>query len=609
MSNRLTSIFAAILLVVMFFLAVFSIKDDTFTFDETAHIAAGYSYLTQKDYRLNPEHPPLVKDLAATPLLFLNLNFPKNDPSWIQKDPQYNPPPWWTQFDFASAFLYKANNNPDQIMFWSKLPMILLMIFLGWFIFYATKKLFNKEAALIALFFFAFSPTILAHGRLVTTDVGAALGAILATYFWLKFLKNPNKKNIFFAGLIFGIAMILKFSLITLIPFFGFITIIYAWLFAEKKPLVEVLRYVGRAILIGIVGSVFIIWPVYFYHTLNYPPQQQIRDTQFLLSTTSVPKILAEIDVWLAKSPVLRPFGHYVLGLLLAVNRSTTGNTTFFLGQISAQGWKNYFPVVYFIKEPLAFHILTLIALLYIAWSMNIRSSTPLATLGWLIKKLFWQNTWFRMKNWTKNHFPEFIMVTFLGIYWLTSLTAKLNIGVRHLLPVFPFTFILVAYVLSLMLKPPYLKTKYAFLGAFLLWQIVSVVSVYPHFLAYFNELAGGPDKGYLYAVDSNLDWGQDLKRLKTWLDENKVDKIYLDYFGGGNTEYYLGQKFAPWWGTRNPEELPKGSFIAVSASQLQGGRGIPVKGYDGPTGFYNWLNSYTPIAKIGYSIFVYKIN
>ena len=420
------------------------------------------------------------------------------------------------------------------------------------------------------------------------------MGVVLATYFWLKFLKNPTKKNIFLAGIIFGIAMLLKFSLITLIPFFGLITIIYAWFFAEKKPLTNVLKYVGKAILIGIMGLVVIIWPVYFYHTLNYPVTQQLRDTQYLLSTTSVPQFVTKIDVWLVKNPISRPYAHYILGVMLAVNRTETGNTTFFLGEVTAQSWKSYFPIVYSIKEPLAFLILTLVTLFYVAW---------------LIKKPFWQNTWQRIKNWIKSHFTEFSFLCFIVIYWLTSITAKLNIGIRHLMPVFPFTIILVAYVLSLMLKPPYLKIKYAIFGAFLLWQIVSVVSVYPHFLAYFNELAGGPDKGYLYAVDSNLDWGQDLKRLKTWLDENNIDKIYLDYFGGGNTEYYLGQKFLPWWGTRNPSELPKGSYLAVSASQLQGGRGIAVKGYDGPTGFYNWLNAYTPIAKIGYSIFVYKIN
>jgi 4-amino-4-deoxy-L-arabinose transferase-like glycosyltransferase len=594
MSNRLLNLFAGILLLAMFLLAVFSIRDDTFTFDETSHVASGYSYLTQKDYRLNPEHPPLIKDLAALPLLFLNLNFPKDDPNWLQE----TPPPWWTQFDFATAFLYHSGNNPDRILFWSRLMMILLLVFLGWLLFYFAKKLFGQKTALLALFFFCFSPTLLAHGRLITTDLGAALGALLAVYFWLKFLKNPTGKNIFLAGIIFGIAMLLKFSLITLIPFFGLITIIYAWFFAQQKPLTSVLKYLGKAILIGIIGVVAVIWPVYFYHTLNYPVSQQLRDTQYLLSTTSVPQFLAKIDVALVKNPITRPLAHYVLGVMLAVNRTETGNTAFFLGQISAASWKTYFPVVYSIKEPLAFLILLVISLCYMAWLIN----PSLKFTGGR------QQPWQRFKNWTKSHFTEFSFLCFVAIYWLTSLATKLNIGIRHLMPVFPFTIILVAYVLSLILKPPRLKTKYVILGGFLLWQVVSVVSIYPHFLAYFNELAGGPNNGYLYAVDSNLDWGQDLKRLKNWLDDNQIDKIYLDYFGGGNTEYYLKEKFVPWSGTMNPQELPKNSYLAVSASQLQGGRSIAVKGYDGPTGYYNWLNAYTPLAKIGYSIFVYKV-
>jgi len=591
MKEKITKIIAISLLIIVFFLALFSLKDDTFTFDETAHIAAGYSYLTQKDYRLNPEHPPLIKDLAAFPLLFLKLNFPKEDPNWLQKEP----PAWWVQFDFATQFLYKSGNDPDKILFWSRLAMIFFLLFFGWFLFWVTKKWFGPKPALIALFFFSFSPTFLAHGRLITTDVGAAFGVLFSTYFWLKFLKEPSKKNIILAGLAFGITMLLKFSLITLIPFFGLVTIIYAWLFSKEKPLKNLLIYIGKAILIGIIGFVFIIWPVYFYHTFNLPQEQQVRDTQFLLDHSSVPKFLSQLDVSLAKNKISRPLAYYLLGLLLAINRSTTGNTTFFLGEISAKGWKSYFPIVYLIKEPLSFHLLFLISLLY---------------LSWLIKKPFWQNFSQRLKNWVKNHFTEFTLITFLIIYWLTSLTAKLNIGVRHLLPAFPFTFILVALSLSLWSKPPYLKLKYFLLFSLMAWQVISVISIFPHFLAYFNELVGGPEKGYLYVVDSNLDWGQDLKRLNIWLEKNKINKIYLDYFGGGNREYYLGEKFLPWWGQRDPKELPKGSFLAVSASQLQGGRGFPVKNYDGPVFYYLWLNQYEPpVTKIGYSIFVYKID
>ena len=574
----------------MFFLAVFSIKDDTFTFDETAHIAAGYSYLTQKDYRMNPEHPPLIKDLAAFPLLFLNLNFPKDSPTWTEASPAV----WWHQFDFASQFLYHSGNNPDRILFWSRIPMILVLILLGWLIFMWAKKLWGNKAALITLSLFSFSPTFLAHGRFVTTDVGAALGAVLSTYFWLKFLRNTTKKSLILAGLAFGIAMLLKFSLILLVPFFAFITIVYVWLKNDnEKKSIAILKYVGLSLLSGIIGVIFIIWPVYQYQVLNYPAERQIQDTQNLLATTVTPKAIIKFNVWLDKNPVLRPLGQYFLGLLTATNRATSGNTTYFMGEISAKSWESYFPIVYFIKNPLPFHILTLISLLYAAW---------------LIKKPFWKNTFPRIKDWIRNHFVEFSMLSFLGIYWTTSLVSSLNIGVRHLMPVLPFTIMLVSGVIAYLLKEPFLKLKYGIWGILILWQAISVISIYPHFLAYFNEIIGGPDKGYLYAVDSNLDWGQDLKRLEKWTNENRIKKIYLDYFGGGDANYYLKEKYAPWWGKRDPRELPKGSYLAVSATLLQGGRAIPVKGFDQPSDYYYWISQYKPVTKIGYSIFVYYI-
>jgi len=586
MSNRFTYTIAGFLLFLMFLMAFLSILDDSLTFDETAHIAAGYSYLTQKDMRLNPEHPPLIKDLAALPLLFLNLNFPKDHPSWIQKDN----PIWWQQFEFASQFLYHSGNNPDQILLWSRLPMILLLIFLGWFLFYWAKELFGNKAALITLFLFSFSPIFLAHGRLVTTDVGAALGVVLSTYFWLRFLKNPTKKNIILAGVIFGISMLLKFSLILLIPFFAIITLFYAGLKMGKK---YILKYLGLALLVGIIGIIFIIWPVYQYHVWNYPPERQVRDAEFLLSNHPL-QFLRKFIPWMAKTPILRAYAQYLLGLSLVYQRGIGGHTTYFLGEISAAGWPQYFPIVYLIKEPLAFHILTAISLIY---------------LSFLIKEPLWKNTFRRIFDWIKNHFTEFSMITFILIYWASSITSNLNIGVRHLLPVFPFTFLLVSGLLNLWLKNPPYGIKYLIIGILIFWQIISVIKIYPYFLAYFNEIAGGPDNGYLYTVDSNLDWGQDLKRLKKWIEENKIEKIYLDYFGGGNPEYYLKEKYAPWWGTRNPKELPKGNYLAVSASLLQGGRAKPAPDFDQPYGYYLWLYQYEPpIAKIGYSIFVYYI-
>jgi hypothetical protein len=212
--------------------------------------------------------------------------------------------------------------------------------------------------------------------------------------------------------------------------------------------------------------------------------------------------------------------------------------------------------------------------------------------------------------NLVKSYFSEFACLAFIGLYWAASLTGTLNIGVRHLLPVFPFTILLVSGAITAWMKEPLLKFKKIILVALMLWQVVSVAAVYPHFLSYFNELAGGPNKGYEYVVDSNFDWGQDLKRLTNWVNEKGIDKIYVDYFGGADPDYYLKGKVERWSCSRSKEELPKGSYLAVSASFLQSGVGIPAKGFEEQaTGCYRWLSNYQPVERIGYSIFVYRID
>ena len=193
--------------------------------------------------------------------------------------------------------------------------------------------------------------------------------------------------------------------------------------------------------------------------------------------------------------------------------------------------------------------------------------------------------------------------------YWAITLLGNLNIGVRHLLPIFPLGFILISRdIVKDFLRKPYLKVKYIFLGALILWQAVSVISVYPYFIAYYNELVGGPEKGYLIAADSNLDWGQDLKRLKKWVNENGIQEIYVDVFGGADARYYFKDQFKPWWGTKNPNEAKSGEYLAVSATFLQQGRAKPVPGFNQDYGYYFWLDDQELVTTIGHSIFVYKI-
>jgi hypothetical protein len=218
-------------------------------------------------------------------------------------------------------------------------------------------------------------------------------------------------------------------------------------------------------------------------------------------------------------------------------------------------------------------------------------------------------------------------MISFIVLYWASSITSPLNIGVRHILPTFPFIYLLTSRQITkwLTISAPKLlngfvdklkffgKTlisysgRYAFVLILILWQFVSVISIYPYYLSYFNELVGGPKNAYKYVVDSNLDWGQDFKRLVNYANENKIDKIYVDYFGGTVGEYYLGEKLIPWSGEKDYKLLPPGSYLAVSATFREQCFGKAVNNFK-PLNCYQWLKNYQPITTIGYSIFVYRI-
>jgi len=601
MSNRASNIIAFVLLGIMFITALFSMKGDSLTFDELAHIPAGYSYLTQQDYRINPEHPPLVKDIPALPLLFLDLNFPYNRQTWLQEEAA---PAWWVQFDLGREFIYRSGNNPKEIIFWSRLAMIGLLIFLGWLLFWWTKRITNNTVAVGVLTLFAFSPTFLAHGRLVNTDIGAVLGALIAIIFWLRFLQDPAWKNVLFAGIAFGIAMLLKFSLVLLIPFFVIIAFLHILLFSKNF-----IKYLGKSLIVGLVGFILVVWPVYQFHIWNYPPEHQLRDTIADISGHPI-SLAKDLNIWMTEQPLLRAPAQYLRGLLMASQRTAWGNTTYFLGEMSADSWWHYFPLLYLLKIPLAFNLLALIALAVffaVLWKKWKRKEQFLNTA----RKYFWMIALF----------------LWIIVYWTATLSGNLNIGVRHLLPVFPFTYILVVFLIYQGLKSisqiKLRKMAAIFLCFLFVWYIFSSISAFPHYLSYYNKLGGGTQQGYKIAGDSNYDWGQDFYRLLAFVEKEKIEKIHLDYFGGEDEEYWLGEKYI----RLNPKEIgdeskdssspfadaqikepPKG-WLAVSVNQLMGGITEPGPRFDQETGYYNWLKEYTPLARAGHSIFIYFID
>ena len=280
LTHQMSSIVACCFLGVMLVTMFLSSYNDTATFDEVAHIPAGYAYLTEQDMRLNPEHPPLVKDLAALPLLFLNLNFPTDSPAWSEKMDS-------RQWTMGKIFLYEAGNDPNQILHFSRFPIMLLGLVLGWFLYWWTKKQYGNRVALLALFLYVVSPTFIAHSRYVTTDTGASLGFFVAIIFFVHFLKNQTTKNLLFAGIALGVALLLKFSTVILAPLF--IGLGLLWVFSHNSvegvsAPKKYLMLLWKIFLIGMT-ALALVYVVYAYHVWQYPLDLQKADTTAILTS------------------------------------------------------------------------------------------------------------------------------------------------------------------------------------------------------------------------------------------------------------------------------------------------------------------------------------
>ena len=218
LTKHISTTFALVMIAIMAALAYATTWNNSPIYDETAHIGAGYSYLTKRDMRLNPEHPPLVKDLAALPLLFLDLNFPTDTDAWQN---QLN-----GQWDQGGNFIFEFGNNPESIVRAARLPIVLFAVITALFLFFWARSMYGNKVALLATFFFAFSPTVIAHSGFVTTDIAATLGFLAGIATFVRTLQKPTRKNLVLTRIVFGLAQLLKFSLFLLVPFYVLLAVV-----------------------------------------------------------------------------------------------------------------------------------------------------------------------------------------------------------------------------------------------------------------------------------------------------------------------------------------------------------------------------------------------
>ena len=619
--NYIPKAILSLIVVSAFLLMLGPAKQDSAVMDELAHIPAGYSYVKFLDYRLNPEHPPLVKALSAIPLLFLDLNFPTDSDAWKN---QTN-----AEWEIGKEFLYNSGNDADKIILYSRLVSMLLLLILIGFTYFWANEIMGKWWALLPATLIAFSPNFLAHGHYVATDIGATLGILIASYYFLKAVYDPSRKNLMIAGIAFGFAQLLKFSALLLVLFFA---LIIAILLVEKiineikSPVVEnklkkIFKFfyidLGCLLLIFIIGG-SLVYLAYGLFTLNYPIEKQYSDTLSIVQSLDN-NFLTKSVLSMSQNKILHPLSEYFLGILMVIKRSSEGSINYFLGEVSNKGNSYYFPVIFLMKETLPALIIIFIAFILSLWSIL----KTVAKGGKNIKNKFFE--------YFTTNFSEFSMIIFIAGYWLYSINSNLNIGFRHIMPTLPFIYILSTQAIKKLfyiaprdisdsLAQKFLNTinkilnlgmKYMILSGLLIWLITSTAFASPYYLSRFNELFGGTFNGYKYATDSNFDWGQDLKRLREFIDAENIEKIAIDYFGGGNAKYYLRDK-AEDWNSAMDNPLDNGiKWLVISNYTLKNATAKKAANFDrSPQDEYLWLpDPLSPNYKAGTSLFIYKLD
>ena len=530
----------AILLICFFTLCFTSIMQKSVTNDEILHIAAGYTYWKSGYFRFNPEHPPLLKLIATAPLLLTDTNVSFEDTNWItaKKYDKSN-----KQWSFAENFFFRSNNDVDSILIVSRTPMIILAVILGLVLYLWTKELFGIRSGMLALLLFAFSPNLIAHSRLVTTDVGVGAFIFFSCYSFWKYTKKPSWKLLIQTGILIGATIASKFTGIYILPLISLLGLLYAYYFFRKQDML--LKDIKELKIFSIAIN---------------------KKFLKILLNTAIAVILMSIIAFvvLLASYFFYDFGSYIYGLQSVTEHSISGHNSFLLGEHSSQGWWYYFFVAFLLKTPVPTIILLLISVIFFITYKTCRR---------------------------ENIIDEYFIVLPVVIFFGAFIFNHINIGIRHILPIYPFIFMFISRVANIRFK----TIKWViWIG--IIWYIYASLGIYPDYISYFNEIAGGPGKGLDYLIDSNIDWGQDLKTASRWMKEHDIDQVYLTYFGHESPKYRgINWTDMPWC------ELTEG-YIMISVNFLKGF----TKGQEFCS---SWLYDYNePIAKIGNSIYVYNI-
>jgi 4-amino-4-deoxy-L-arabinose transferase-like glycosyltransferase len=544
------------------------VRRKSITVDEIVMIPAAYYHLAAANFQLVNEHPPLSKIIAAVPLLFVQPD--EATPEKINAPPNSPAAKWAYQESF-----WEGNTELfESLSFWPRVPMIALTVALGILVFRFARELFGARAAVLSVALYSLEPTVLAHGRVVQTDMPAAFGYLLLFYTLRAYARERDARRALWLGVAAGVAILAKFSMLLAAPVVAALFAALLWRAVrsgEKRSSV-----LAHAAVVALAALVVVNAAYFFQH-------RALVEADALWVEKSFPVHAALVLQTANALSYLLPTD-FVLGVFFQIWHNGEGHPAGLLGMHSNTGWWYYFPVAFALKTTLPFLILSL------------------ASLAWA------------SREWLKRRDSRFLwlLVPFV-VYTVFVLFSNIDIGVRYYLPAYPLLFILSGALLERLLKSKSLKRAGAFATvALLCWVCVEAVRAYPDHVSYMNQLASARPHWW-YLSDSNVEWGDDVRALAEYLRERGETRVRGALLGGFLTPRHYGLEYVDLLAPA-PSAISQTRYTAIGASFLNGSTVPLIPKADGSmptdaerTGTFDEYRRRTPEKIFGGSIYLFR--
>lgn len=542
---------------------------DSCTFDEGTHLASGYIEMTRRDFRLFADNPPLAKVFAVLPLLAMRVAIPTGSGPIDALD----------EYSFAYKFLYQCGNDPRQLLFAARAMNLFWSLLLLGSVYAAARHFFGVRGGFISLGLAACSTPLLANGHLATPDAAITCLFFLTVLSFVEWWERPSFIRAAGTGILLGGSLVAKHSAVLLLPVLGMLALVPRSLHPSKDPTGSVPAPQGRGVLrtalipVVALAALLVVWA-----TFGFRFEGSSEDgTEMPWSSIEPNQNLTGGSPGLLRRARLLPEG-YLFGLQLVAHNTSVGHSTYALGLHSRTGWWWYFPFTFLVKTPLPL----------------------LGALAWALASAF-----------RRRESPPLPLILPVMAFVGFAMTRNMNIGLRHILVAYPF---LLAWAGCIGAAPtgsfPAWPARLA-TGSILVTSVLGCLWDAPHFIASFNAPAVMLARRHFLLADANLDWGQDLSRLKDYMDREGIPRLKLCYFGAASPrDLRLNHEIIPGLSIyRNYEDewpdagpLQTGDMIAVSVSNLAG------VGAPDPDRCRRLVEGLTLVRDIGHSILIYRV-